>query len=81
MAPKKNVAEMSDSDKLSLIILLVQGNPLDEKDKGIVGDISWLKNQVRSLNQLKTQFIGWLAGAFAAGSVAASVIYFILSKK
>jgi hypothetical protein len=76
----KPIGEMNTDEKVSVILLLIRGNPYNENDKGIVGDVASLKSQVSALNKVKNRAVAWVAGAFAGGGFVAGVIVYLSRK-
>lgn len=66
---------MSDSEKISLILELLQGSPLDKKDEGLIGDVRWTKATVISLMKWKDKTMAWIAGGSFIGG---GLLFFII---
>jgi hypothetical protein len=71
----------SDREKLDLILDLLQGNPIDEEDHGLVGEVRTLRTETDELKRFKDRTIYWIAGfVFLGGPVFAYLITIIIKK-
>lgn len=78
MAPHGiNTEEMNNDEKLDLIISLLQGNKLDPKDFGLIGEVRRNTQDIKTINAWRNWIIAWAVG-FSVG--AGALISYAITK-
>jgi hypothetical protein len=58
---------------------LFVGNPLDEDDKGLLGDIREMRKEIDTLKDFKKKVINWSLGVVFAGGIFFGIIQLIVN--
>lgn len=67
--------------KVDAILRILQGEPMDPKDEGLIGSVRSLKSEVNKIKNWKNQVVSWVAGlAFGGGAMVAFLINKLLHK-
>lgn len=68
--------------KVNLMLDLMQGDPFDKDDNGIIGELRQIKRRVYDLENWKNKTVAWALGvSFGGGALVAFIIAIILNKK
>ena len=68
--------------KVDAILRILQGEPFDKNDNGLMGTVQTLKNQVYKLIDWKNRTVAWAIGvSFGGGALIAFIITTILDRK
>lgn len=77
MEPNAERQIASIDNKVTSILQILQGNSLDPKDHGMIGEVRETKERVTKLENAKRFVIGWATGF----GVAAGVLITLILKK
>lgn len=68
-------------EKVDAILRILQGEPMDPKDEGLMGTVRFLKAEIYKIKNWKTQVVAWVAGvSFGGGAFVAFLINKFLTK-
>lgn len=68
-------------EKVDAILRILQGEPLDPKDEGLMGTVRTLKDKVYQILNWKNKVIAWVGGlCFGGGALITFIISRLLQK-
>jgi hypothetical protein len=71
---------LTSDQKLDLVIQILQGNPLDKDDRGLIGDFNVLKAKFYELKNWKDKTVAWAIGvAFGGGALITVLITLLIN--
>lgn len=75
-------APETQEEKIDAILRILQGEPLNPKDSGLMGAIYEQGKRLTKIENWKSQVVAWIAGVcFGGGALVAAIISNVLHKK
>lgn len=69
-------------EKVDAILRILQGEPYDKNDKGLLGTVRWLKTEITDIKRWKDKTIAWVVGfSFGGGALMTFILDKILNRK
>jgi hypothetical protein len=67
--------------KVDAILRILQGEPMDSKDEGLMGEVRQLKSRLFKIEGWKERTVAWAIGvSFGGGALTAFIIAIIFKK-
>lgn len=64
----------TQEEKLDAILRILQGEPMDPKDEGMIGEVRFLKAELYKLKDWKSRTMAWALGvSFGGGALLAFI--------
>lgn len=72
----------TQEEKIDAILRILQGEPLDPNDNGLMGTMHEQDDRLTKIETWKTQVVAWIAGlSFGGGALMAALVSNLLHKK
>lgn len=80
MSKNSDITKLTLEEKVNLMIDILQGNPLDDTDDGLLGDFKYLKKEFYKLKAWRDKTVAWALGVSFGGGALITFLITILIK-